>query len=79
MKRIIPHRRPVTTGVVWWPKKVPSRETSRHHCSMVSSVIGKAKRMPIIPCPWNHIARPPVKSRPLAAPVAGQGLNSTRW
>lgn len=32
MNRIIPHRRPLVTYVVWWPIYVASRITSRHHC-----------------------------------------------
>lgn len=36
MKRIIPYRRPFWTVGVWWPWKVLSRTTSRHHCSMRS-------------------------------------------
>lgn len=31
INRIIPARRPFTTGDVWWPRYVPSRITSRHH------------------------------------------------
>lgn len=31
INRIIPHRRPKVTGVVWNPWKAPSRITSRHH------------------------------------------------
>lgn len=31
INRIIPYRSPVVTYVVWWPKNVLSRITSRHH------------------------------------------------
>ena len=44
MKRIIPYRRPFWTVVVWWPWKVLSRTTSRHHCSMTRSI----ERRPIV-------------------------------
>lgn len=44
MKRIIPYRRPFWTVGVWWPWKVLSRTTSRHHCSMTRSI----ERRPIV-------------------------------
>lgn len=31
IKRTMPHRRPLVTLEVWWPWKVASRITSRHH------------------------------------------------
>ena len=31
MNKIIPHRNPVVTYVVWCPRNVASRITSRHH------------------------------------------------
>lgn len=39
MKRIIPHRNPMVTGYVCNPRKVPSREMSRHHWYMINIVI----------------------------------------
>lgn len=35
IKRIIPHRKPTTTNIVWCPWNVPSREISRHHWNIV--------------------------------------------
>jgi len=32
INKIIPQRRPFITRLVWFPKKEPSREISRHHC-----------------------------------------------
>ncbi len=31
INRIIPHRSPLVTYDVWWPKNAPSRMMSRHH------------------------------------------------
>lgn len=42
INRIIPHRRPRVTGVVWWPRNVASRTTSRHHWSIVAIIIIRA-------------------------------------
>ena len=39
INRIMPTRSPFTTGVVWCPRYVPSRTTSRHHWSIVSRII----------------------------------------
>lgn len=39
MKRIIPIRRPLTTGEVWFPMMVLSRDMSRHHWIIVVMVI----------------------------------------
>lgn len=38
IKRIMPYRRPFWTVGVWWPWKVLSRTTSRHHCSITRSM-----------------------------------------
>ena len=38
MNRIIPYRRPFWTVGVWWPWKVLSRITSRHHCNITMSM-----------------------------------------
>ena len=39
INRIIPHRRPLITGRVWKPWKVPSRITSRHHWIIVRIIV----------------------------------------
>jgi hypothetical protein len=42
MKRIIPSFNPVVTAVVWNPRTVPSRATSRHHWKEQSTKINNA-------------------------------------
>ena len=44
IKSIIKHSTRVWTVGVWWPWKVLSRTTSRHHCSMTRSI----ERRPIV-------------------------------
>ena len=41
IKRIIPHRKPLTTRLVWYPKNVLSRDTSRHHCEQERTTASK--------------------------------------
>lgn len=41
MKRIMPHRNPLETNEVWKPIYVPSRITSRHHCSIVKRITNR--------------------------------------
>ena len=79
MKRIIPQRRPRPTGRVWWPWKVASRDTSRHHWYMVISIIISPNRTSMGLLKWNQTTRPTVVKRAPAAPVRGHGLWSTRW
>lgn len=79
INRIIPKRRPVETGVVWWPMKVLSRMTSRHHWSIVRLVIIRPNRRHVSSWLWNHAVRPMVREKAPAAAVSGHGLNSTRW
>jgi hypothetical protein len=33
----------------------------------------------IIPCPWNHLAKPIARVNAPIDEVRGQGLNSTKW
>lgn len=78
INRAIPQRRPTTTGVVWWPRMAASRETSRHHWNMVRRVNSRAKIRVMGPKLCIHMAKPPVRRRPLMEPTRGQGLGSTR-
>jgi hypothetical protein len=79
IKRAMPQRIPLATGDVCWPRKVASRITSRHHWIIVRLIIEIPKIRAVMPCPWNHEARPPVNVNAPKDPVSGQGLNSTRW
>ena len=79
IKRIIPHRNPVVTWEVWCPMKVPSRTTSRHHWNIDRIMRMAAKAKHIMPCPWNHLARPIAKVKAPIEEVRGHGLYSTRW
>jgi len=79
MNRIIPILSPVVTGVVWWPWKVLSRITSRHHWIIDKIITIIAIINKIILLRWNHEVMPVVsKSAPMEA-VRGQGLISTKW
>ena len=77
MKRIIPYRRPFWTVGVWWPWKVLSRTTSRHHCSMTRSMEMRPIISKVVELWWNHMIRPDVVSNAAAAPKIGHGLGST--
>lgn len=79
INRIIPHRRPTDTCVVWKPKYVPSRIMSRHHWNIVSNTIISANNNKFTEKLWNQAASPDVKNIAPIDPVKGHGLNSTRW
>lgn len=44
INKIIPSFNPVVTALVWKPKTVPSRTTSRHHWKEHKNKINKAKK-----------------------------------
>jgi hypothetical protein len=79
INKIIPHRNPIDTELVWRPWKVPSREISRHHWYIVNKVIKfpKIKRFTLYW--WNHFVNPAVRVKAPMAPVKGHGLKSTKW
>lgn len=74
INKIIPHFNPINTWLVWYPWKVPSRDTSRHHVYIVNNTIITPIIM-ISNClvcinfvdPDNKVITP-------IAPVNGQGL-----
>lgn len=51
IKRIIPHRRPLVTKEVWWPIKVASRITSRHHWIIVRIIRTRPRQRHVMPYP----------------------------
>lgn len=79
INKIIPHRKPVVTYEVWWPIKVPSRITSRHHWTIEIMINKIDARRHQIPYPWNHLAKPTARVNAPIDDVIGQGLSSTRW
>lgn len=74
MNKIIPHRNPNVTGIVWRPWNVPSREISRHHWYIVSIVIIFPNRNKELLYWWNHWTSPVTVVIAPIAPVNGQGL-----
>ena len=79
IKKITPHRKPLTTILVWSPWKVPSREISRHHWYITKEVeinpIMRRDSSNLL----NHLTSPTVNIIALIDPVKGQGLISTKW
>jgi hypothetical protein len=74
----IPYRSPLATYDVCWPKKVPSRETSRHHWYIDSIVTARPIIKHVVPYPWNQHVNPEVNKNAPIAEVRGQGLGSTK-
>lgn len=79
INRIIPYRRPFCTVGVWWPWKVLSRTTSRHHCNVTKIIESRPRLRSWEELWWNHMIRPEVVSSAAAAPKMGHGLGSTMW
>lgn len=79
INKIIPHRRPVVTWLVWWPRKVPSRITSRHHWTIEIIIRIEATIRQVVPWLWNHLAKPIARVKAPMDEVRGHGLYSTRW
>jgi len=76
---IIPYRNPLSTIIVWKPKKVLSRITSRHHWTIVNTTRTSPKTKHMIPLPWNQKTNPIAMKKAPKDPVRGQGLGSTKW
>ena len=74
---IIPSRIPFSTFLVCFPWNVASRETSRHHCTIVRTIITNPKYIMVSSYLFIHAAIPLVKNILPRAPVKGQGLIST--
>lgn len=79
INKIIPIRNPVVTALVWNPKTVPSRTTSRHHWNETKSKAIKAKKNKVKDLKWKKNTKPKVKQSPPNPLIKGQGLNSTKW
>lgn len=79
MNKIIPHRSPNSTMEVCIPIKVPSRETSRHHCDVIISMDKELTMRSLGSLKWNHFRSPDVRARPLIDASRGHGDSSTRW
>lgn len=79
IKRIIPRRIFVSTSNEWWPWKVASRVTSRHHWieEKIRKNLPKMRRKEELL--WNQLTVPAVTIKALKALVRGQGLWSTMW
>lgn len=79
INKIIPHRSPLVTYDVWWPIKVLSRITSRHHWIIDIIIRNVAISKPNLECRWNHDVNPSASDNAPRDAVNGQGLTSTRW
>jgi hypothetical protein len=78
MNKIIPHRNPFATILVWRPWKAPSRLMSRHHWMHVNDRIRAPKINRFMLNSWNHFTIPVVIVNAAKAPVRGHGLWSTK-
>lgn len=79
INKIIPHRNPIDTFIVWSPWNVLSRVTSRHHwiiirITMIDPIKNKWNWKK-----WNHIISPSILTITPKDPKIGHGLASTRW
>jgi hypothetical protein len=74
MNKIIPHRSPNVTTLVWRPCIVPSRVMSRHHWMQVSIKIVNPIKKRFMLNSWNHFTIPVVIISAAEAPVKGHGL-----
>ena len=79
INKIIPHRKPFVTYVVWCPINVLSRITSRHHWIIVIMIRKNEIDRHRVPWLWNHLAIPIAKVKAPIDAVKGHGLYSTRW
>lgn len=79
INKIIPHRKPDVTYDVWWPIKVLSRITSRHHWIIDITININEIANINIECRWNHAVNPTAKVKAPIEAVKGQGLISTKW
>jgi hypothetical protein len=79
IKRIIPHRNPITTGKECNPCRVPSRVMSRHHWYIVKIIIKPPSLARLSWNKWNHSIMPESINIAPKAPVRGQGLWFTKW
>lgn len=79
INRSIPHRWALTTSEVWWPIKLLSRITSRHHWIIVRIISNRPRRRRVGGFWLNHLTRPMAVDKAPMEPVKGHGLISTRW
>lgn len=79
INKIMPHRKPVSTNLVWHPWKVLSRITSRHHWIIVKIKIKYPNRRSELLNLWNQFTNPHIKIIAPNDPVSGHGLLSTKW
>ena len=79
INKSIPARSPVSTSFVWNPSKAPSKDTSRHHWALTSTIINMPVKNKEILFWWNHIKIPEVRNNPPKLLKNGQGDSCTRW
>lgn len=79
INKIIPNFMFLMTLSEWWPWRVASRVTSRHHNELVIIIIVKPIKINFIDNVWNHLAKPKVKNKAPNEAVKGHGLFSTKW
>jgi hypothetical protein len=79
--KIKPIFNPHWTLNVWWPWNVDSRNTSRHHTSMIKITWIKPEIIIKNPqlYPWKYIAEPVVNVKAPKPPNNGHGLWVTKW
>ena len=74
----IPIRRPSSTLLVWAPRWVASRATSRHQKHMVIEIRARPRRIRLLSYLCIQDASPPTRNSLPIEPVRGQGLMSTK-
>jgi hypothetical protein len=79
MKRIIPHRRPLTTQFVWNPCIDLSRDTSRHHCAIIIHVVRVLRAIRFMFFLVTQYAVPISIEKILILIISGHGLMNTIW
>ncbi len=79
INKTIPRRMTFWTYELWYPIKVASRITSRHHCAALTTIIRRPNSKQYEVWRWNHDTSPTVKARAPVAAVIGHGLEETRW
>jgi len=81
INKAIPIRNPISTALVCWPSKVPSRITSLHQIHIIKIISNNPRFIRNKPpwYEWNHITPPVVVANAPVAAIKGQGLGSTKW
>ena len=81
MNRATPRDSPFCTAKVWFPRYVPSADTSRNHRIIANSVDRNPRTTNVRPLanPWKYITPPDVRDSRANDVSRGHGDGSTRW